>query len=708
MSESITVPGYRIERKLGQGGMAAVYLAIQQSFGRKVALKIMSPLLNSDPSFTTRFMREARIVAHIHHASIVPVFDVGEHQPYHYLSMEYLPGGDLKQRILTGSGNPQLLAEVCGALCPALDLAHRKGFVHRDIKPENVLFREDGTPVLTDFGIARAVDSGTSLTMAGMLVGTPSYMSPEQVKGNELDGRSDLYSLGIVCYEILTGTVPFRADSTLSVALKHLSEPLPTLPASLARYQEFLNRMTAKERDERFASGAQVLQALRTIDRPAPAEVTLLRPRSDEFKARTGAGSSLRQRMLPAAIRASDIALAHVKALWAKVPAFRAISLPKISIPKLSVPRIAIPKIAIPKVAIPEISFPKFAIPGPPVIDRRIAAWIGGGMAALLVVAIAIRAQRDGVENEQPVAAAPATPVPQAQTPADSTAQVADSATTEAPPEEMPTATTAPAEDPELVAAREARLAEERSRRQAELQRQLAEQQQREAEAKAAALRSQQEKIRQLLASAKTLYAQGALALPRGASAADRYHEVLQLQSDQPEATAGRQRIARVLTEEALHAESVRDADALRALIPQIAWVQPGHPKLVELQSALNEIQSNPTERSRREAASLDRAAKHVAKAYEYLDREPYDLRAADAATDEYDRASSALASAPGLPLLRERLIGSYAEAAQTELAGNDTKAALRVISVARKRKWMSPELEQIETRIQQARLGAE
>ncbi|HKE93390.1 MAG TPA: serine/threonine-protein kinase, partial [Povalibacter sp.] len=136
MSEPINIPGYRIERKLGQGGMAAVYLAIQQSFEREVALKIMSPLLNSDPSFTTRFVREARIVAHIHHASIVPVFDVGEHQPYHYLSMEYLPGGDLKQRILQGQCTPRTVIEVCTALCAALDVAHRKGFVHRDIKPE--------------------------------------------------------------------------------------------------------------------------------------------------------------------------------------------------------------------------------------------------------------------------------------------------------------------------------------------------------------------------------------------------------------------------------------------------------------------------------------------------------------------------------------------------------------------------------------------
>ena len=139
--------------------------------------------------------------------------------------------------------------------------------MHRDIKPENILFREDGTPVLTDFGIARAVDRGASLTVAGMMVGTPSYMSPEQVKGVELDGRSDLYSLGIVCYEMLTGTVPFRADSTMSTAIKHLIEPIPPLPADLARYQPFITRLTAKDRNDRFATGYDAVQALRSIAR---------------------------------------------------------------------------------------------------------------------------------------------------------------------------------------------------------------------------------------------------------------------------------------------------------------------------------------------------------------------------------------------------------------------------------------------------------
>jgi serine/threonine-protein kinase PpkA len=167
-------------------------LSQARALEREVALKVMSPLLNSDPSFAARFKREARIVAQLSHASIVPVFEVGEHQSCHYLSMEYLPGGDLKRRLLDGERDLSLALNVCAALGAALDSAHRKGFVHRDIKPENILFRDDGTPVLTDFGIARALDGGRSMTLAGMLVWTPNYMSPEQIKGLELDGRSDL------------------------------------------------------------------------------------------------------------------------------------------------------------------------------------------------------------------------------------------------------------------------------------------------------------------------------------------------------------------------------------------------------------------------------------------------------------------------------------------------------------------------------------
>jgi serine/threonine protein kinase len=266
MNEPIAIPGYRTLRELGAGGMATVHLAIQESFDREVALKIMSPMFNVDPSFATRFVREARIISQIHHASIVPVHDVGEYRRHQYLSMEYLPGGDLKHRLQQHGPNPKLALTVCRAISSALELAHKKGFVHRDIKPENILFREDGTPVLTDFGIARAIDSGTSLTRVGTLVGTPAYMSPEQIKGLELDGRSDLYSLGIVLFEMLTGSQPFRADSTLSLALKHITEDLPPLPAGVAQFQSVLDRLTARERDNRFTSGADVLEALNRFD----------------------------------------------------------------------------------------------------------------------------------------------------------------------------------------------------------------------------------------------------------------------------------------------------------------------------------------------------------------------------------------------------------------------------------------------------------
>jgi Protein kinase domain len=267
MIETNTIPGYRVIRQLGQGGSATTYLAIQLSFERQVALKVMSPTLNADPTFAMRFVREARIVAQMHHASIVPVFDVGEHRPYHYLSMEYLPGGDLRQRIVEGRSSLALALDVCMALCSALEVAHRKGFVHRDIKPQNILFREDGAPVLTDFGIARAIDVGTSLTVAGMFVGTPAYMSPEQVKGTDLDARTDLYSLGMVFYEMLTGNVPFRvdSDSALSIAMKHLNETLPPLPLEFARYQPIVDRLTAKDRNQRYASATEVLHALRAM-----------------------------------------------------------------------------------------------------------------------------------------------------------------------------------------------------------------------------------------------------------------------------------------------------------------------------------------------------------------------------------------------------------------------------------------------------------
>jgi serine/threonine-protein kinase PpkA len=200
------VPGYRIVRLLGRGGMATVYLAVQESLGREVALKLLAPELAEDPIAAERFIREARTAARLEHRHIVGVHDVGKHESQPYLSMEYMPGDS----IAGGAMQPAEALQVVREIALALDHAHQKGVVHRDVKPENILRRNDGSCALADFGIARTTEPGKPLTQEGMTVGTPHYMSPEQVQGLPLDGRSDLYSLGVVLYQLLTGELPFR------------------------------------------------------------------------------------------------------------------------------------------------------------------------------------------------------------------------------------------------------------------------------------------------------------------------------------------------------------------------------------------------------------------------------------------------------------------------------------------------------------------
>lgn len=261
----IKIPGYTILRELGRGGMACVYLAMQESIERKVALKVMLQALQADPSFSQRFLREAKIVAQLSHPHIVAVYDVGISEQYHYIAMEYHEGGELKDRIKKGLTLAEAIS-IAKQMASALDFAHSKGYVHRDIKPENVLFKHDGTIVLSDFGIARGNDGSTRMTATGSVIGTPHYMSPEQAQGQELDGRSDLYSLGIVFFEMLVGVVPYRGDSALSIGIKHLRDPLPKLPAQFQMFQNFLDKLIAKEPDNRWQTGADVIRQLNTLE----------------------------------------------------------------------------------------------------------------------------------------------------------------------------------------------------------------------------------------------------------------------------------------------------------------------------------------------------------------------------------------------------------------------------------------------------------
>ncbi|MEM9532008.1 MAG: serine/threonine-protein kinase [Pseudomonadota bacterium] len=261
----VHIPGYSLETEIGRGGMAVVYSAMQESVERRVALKVMSRVLLVDTTFSERFMREAKIAANLYHPHIVAVHDVGVYDEQHYIAMEYLSGGDLAVRC---GDNIQLVStvRVVREIASALHYAHSKGFVHRDVKPENILFREDGGAVLTDFGIARAVNSATQMTKTGAVVGTPQYMSPEQARGKDLDGRSDLYGLGIVFHEMLTGRVPFEGNDSVAVGIQHVTEPVPRLPDKLEYIQPVLERFLAKHPDDRYQSGGEALVDLKQLE----------------------------------------------------------------------------------------------------------------------------------------------------------------------------------------------------------------------------------------------------------------------------------------------------------------------------------------------------------------------------------------------------------------------------------------------------------
>ncbi len=273
---NIVIPGFDIEGEIGEGAMASVYLATQRSLERKVALKIMAAALAADPSFCERFLREGKTLARLSHPHTVTIHDIGNVGELYYMAMEYLPNGTLKERIASGLTPEQGLVYI-RQIASALGYAHAQGLVHRDVKPANILFRADGTAVLSDFGIAKSLDDRTQFTQAGFAVGTPSYMSPEQARGQDIDGRADLYALGVVLYEILVGKLPYTGTDALSTALAHLTEPLPELPVHHGRYQGVLRKLLAKDPAERFPDAAALLLALDHLPKDA-VEATLIRP----------------------------------------------------------------------------------------------------------------------------------------------------------------------------------------------------------------------------------------------------------------------------------------------------------------------------------------------------------------------------------------------------------------------------------------------
>jgi serine/threonine-protein kinase len=262
---------YQIKSELGRGGMATVYLAYDPRFEREVAVKVLPREMLHDPQFRVRFEREAKTIAKLEHSGIVPVYDVGEEDGQPYFVMRYMTGGTLSDRLARGPMSLQDAAYILDRIASALDEAHAKGFIHRDLKPGNILFDRAGEPYISDFGIAKFSASQTNVT-GSAIVGTPAYLSPEQAQGDaNIDGRSDIYAVGVILFEMLSGRQPFEADTPMGVVVKQITDPVPHIldlnPNLPPEVEAIIEKAMAKNREERFSTTREMADALDAVAR---------------------------------------------------------------------------------------------------------------------------------------------------------------------------------------------------------------------------------------------------------------------------------------------------------------------------------------------------------------------------------------------------------------------------------------------------------
>ena len=267
---------YEIKDELGRGGMATVYRAYDPRFEREVALKVLPREMLHDPQFRIRFEREAKTVAALEHPAIVPVYDVGEEDGQPYFVMRFMTGGSLQDRIARGPLSLAETAKIFERLAPAMDDSHAKGIIHRDLKPGNILFDRTGEPYISDFGIAKITQAQGGTVTGGAIIGTPAYMSPEQAQGETVDGRSDIYALGVILFEMLSGSQPFQATTPMAVVVKHITDPIPHIldknPKLPFDIEPIIEKAMAKNRDQRFATAAEFAAALTFVAQGQPAE----------------------------------------------------------------------------------------------------------------------------------------------------------------------------------------------------------------------------------------------------------------------------------------------------------------------------------------------------------------------------------------------------------------------------------------------------
>lgn len=290
---------YLIQELLGQGGMSAVYKAMDENLNRVVAVKLIHPHLSADAEFVRRFEEEAKAVAQLRHPNIIQVFDFDNDGDVYYIVFEFVPGETLQSRLtrLHDAGRRMEMERVLhvgAGIADALAYAHSRGLIHRDVKPANVMLNVNNEPVLMDFGIVKIM-GGTQHTATGAVMGTARYMSPEQIRGERIDERTDLYSLGIILFEMAGGRVPFEADSTMTVLMMHVNDPVPDLrklrPDVPPALVSVINDALAKGRDERFKMAADMAAQLRAIDPEAPAatEATIVEPPPEKIEPETAA-----------------------------------------------------------------------------------------------------------------------------------------------------------------------------------------------------------------------------------------------------------------------------------------------------------------------------------------------------------------------------------------------------------------------------------